>query len=148
MKALKKHVEIVHVTKSYEIPKVEIAENFKENSINEVHEPIIGGPLLNTAFTDSLDTPGLAIQPTDISGFQVNENNLLIEPDNLNIDNLLNENVKELDDFNFEITESHEQFVCDVCLKGFSKLQHLVMHLKKHTAMYTCSKCLKVSYFS
>lgn len=116
---------------------------------------LVGDPLLNVLLNDSLDNTNLVMPNIELNqmgvtlGSTLESQSLLLESDslNLNVDNLLTENVKELDHFNFEIGESQEQYVCDVCLKAFSKLHYLTQHLRKHTGRYTCQYCLKV-YFS
>lgn len=146
-KGLKKHIKIVHSGSLKNTFDKTSKTNFKKNEgISEKlkkTDAVIGGPLLNDVLTDSLDNSSIMLQ-TEISTFDLENQNILIESDNLNVDNILNENVKELEHFNFEIKETEEQFVCDICLKAFNKLKLLVQHLKKHTAKYFCYKCLKV----
>lgn len=141
-KGLKKHLKIVHCG-SDQISKT----SSKENDIaieTSGRREYIGGPLLNDMLTDSLDNSNIMLQQTEMSNFDLVDQNMLIESDNLSVDNILNGNVKELEHFNFEIDETEERFVCDVCLKAFNKLRLLVQHLKKHTAKYVCLKCTKI----
>ncbi|KAB0797969.1 hypothetical protein PPYR_08962 [Photinus pyralis] len=102
-------------------------------------ESIVGGPLLNSLLADSLDNTNLMLSNMDLN-LNVLENDAL----SLAVDNLLTENVKELDHFNFDITETQEQFVCDICLKVFTKLRYLIQHLRTHTGRFTCTYCLKI----
>lgn len=147
-KGLKKHVKVVHSgslgNTSDQINKTNLKDNEIINEKNRKKDAIIGGPLLNDMLTDSLDNSNIMLQQTEMSSFDLENQNMLIESDNLNVDNIFNENVKELEHFNFEIDETEERFVCDVCLKAFTKLKYLVMHLRKHTAKYFCYKCSKV----
>lgn len=101
---------------------------------------VLGGPLLNDVFTDSLDLP-----QNEFSQFHPNLDNQTLLLDNE--ENLDFGSVKDLDHFNFEIDDNQKHFVCDLCLKQFAKLKLLVEHLKSHTGKYTCFKCLKVCYF-
>lgn len=146
-KGLKKHVKIVHSgslgSTSEQINNSSINNNKifpKENK----RDCIIGGPLLNDILTDSLDNSNIMLQQTEMTNFDLDSQNILMEADILNVDNILTENVKEIEHFNFEIDETEERFVCDVCLKAFNKLNLLVMHLRKHTAKYFCHRCSKV----
>lgn len=117
----------------------------KLKDIKTKKDTVVGGPLLNDILTDSMDNTNLLLSQ---SGFDISftNENILMETDNLNVDNLLmSENVKELDHFNFELAENQEQFVCDICLKEFSKLKQLYLHLNKHTGKYYCKTCHKVN---
>lgn len=147
-KGLKKHIKIIHsgaLGSSYEkINKANLGQSDTISEKNKKRDAIIGGPLLNDVLTDSLDNSSVVLQQTEISSFELDNQNILIESDNLNVDNILNENVKDLEHFNFEIYETEEYFICDICLKAFNKLKLLVQHLKKHTAQYFCYKCSKV----
>ncbi|KAJ8940016.1 hypothetical protein NQ314_010847 [Rhamnusium bicolor] len=108
----------------------------------------VGGPLLlNNITADSLDNSTLLLPQTDLSQFDLsgieNQNTLLENENlNLNVDNILNDNVKQLDHFNFEINEPEmEQLICDICLKSFIKLKSLVQHIEQHTGKYLCYEC-------
>lgn len=106
-----------------------------------------GGPLLNIISNDSLDNSNMLLRQTEID-LNNDSTDALLETENLNVDNLLNEeNVRGLDHFNFDIDESTDQFVCDVCLKPFGKLPLLVQHMRLHTGQYTCLCCYKVNDF-
>lgn len=141
-KGLKKHVKIVHCSSLSNPPEQTSKAHPQVDDLvverTKRKDAVIGGPLLNDVLSDSLDNS------MEINSFDLENQNILIESDNLNVDNILNENVKELEHFNFELDETEEKFVCDVCLKSFNKLKLLVQHLKKHTAKYFCHKCLKV----
>lgn len=89
----------------------------------------LGGPLLNNFFTETLDNVNLLAASGDLS----------LDFENLNVGSC------ELDDFNFELGESKEQLVCDICLRPFGKLKHLVLHLKGHTGNFVCNICTKVN---
>lgn len=146
-KGLKKHLKVVHCNSLGNPPDQKATTNAKENEIvieRTRRKDDIGGPLLNDILADSLDNSNIMLQQTVINAFDMENQNMLIESDNLSVDNILNENVKQLEHFNFEIDETEERFVCDVCLKAFNKLKLLVQHLQKHTARYVCYKCLKV----
>lgn len=122
----------------------------KQTETKCVKDSVIGGPLLSDILTDSLDNTSMLLSHTELSSFDLNcvgNQSMLLETENLSVDNLFNENVKELDHFNFEIDENAEKFVCDICLKAFTKLQFLVQHLKKHTGKFACPRCLKVLVF-
>ncbi|KAK5646832.1 hypothetical protein RI129_005296 [Pyrocoelia pectoralis] len=133
-KRLRRHMKEVH----NETTAIKVRKN-TEADATKPKELIVGGPLLNDLLTDSLDNTNLILPNIELN-LNVLENDAL----NLSVDNLLNDNVKELDHFNFDITESQEQFVCDVCLKVFAKLKYLIQHLKKHTGRFTCGHCLKI----
>lgn len=100
----------------------------------------LGGPLLNMC----MDPSDLNLNQLDV-GLDTN-NLLLLDSDNLLVDNLLNDNVKDLDHFNFEIDDNQKQYVCDICLKQFNKVRLLIIHLRHHTGDFFCFKCLKVKY--
>lgn len=116
-----------------------------ESTINTPCKDVaLGGPLLNDMFTDSSD-----LQQADLNQFDLSmdNQNLLLDNDNLIVENLLSENVKDLDHFNFEIDDGQKQFVCDICLKQFTKVKLLIIHLRHHTGDFMCYKCLKVCYY-
>jgi hypothetical protein len=113
-----------------------------ESTINAPCKDVaLGGPLLNDMFTDSSD-----LQQADLNQFDLSmdNQNLLLDNDNLIVENLLSENVKDLDHFNFEIDDGQKQFVCDICLKQFTKVKLLIIHLRHHTGDFMCYKCLKI----
>lgn len=146
-KGLKKHIRIVHCSsfgKSHPTNKTGCKEIETVQENLKRCDTVIGGPLLNDVLVDSLDNSSIMLQQTELDNFDLENQNILIESENLNVDNILNENVKDLEHFNFEIDETDERFICDICLKAFSKLRLLVQHLKKHTAKYICYKCSKV----
>lgn len=122
----------------------------KQTEVRKTKDLVIGGPLLNDILADSMDNSNMLLTQMELNSFDISvmgNQSSLLESENLSVDNLLNENVKQLDHFNFEIDESQEQFVCDVCLKSFTKLRLLVQHLKKHTGKFTCHQCFKVGNF-
>lgn len=119
-----------------------IVEMEKDN--NNDKDALVGGPLLNDILSDSLDNTNVLLQQTDFD-MGLGNQNIMLETENLNVDNLLSDNVKELDHFNFEIDENQEQFICDICLKEFPKLRSLILHLNKHIGKYCCHICKKVS---
>lgn len=155
LQGLKKHLNIVHssngLAKTTDSRLPDKQPSTKQKEIVKIKESVIGGPLLNDILTDSLDNSNLILHQTEINNFDLNniENqNILVESDNLNVDNLLTDNVKGFDHFNFELDETQEQFICDVCLKAFTKLRLLILHLRKHTGRYTCPHCLTVSNYA
>ncbi|XP_072378905.1 uncharacterized protein [Diabrotica undecimpunctata] len=81
----------------------------------------------------------------DLSGIQ-NQNGLFeSENMNLNVEMILPENVKELDNFNFEIAPNeNEQPVCDICLKTFKNSKALILHMNVHAGKFVCFECNKV----
>ncbi|XP_072378904.1 uncharacterized protein [Diabrotica undecimpunctata] len=80
----------------------------------------------------------------DLSGIQ-NQNGLFeSENMNLNVEMILPENVKELDNFNFEIAPNeNEQPVCDICLKTFKNSKALILHMNVHAGKFVCFECNK-----
>lgn len=134
LKSLRRHVKLEHTK-----PIVTSTRSSILPLNNQKSKDVVGGPLLNDLLTDSLDNTNLVLP-----NIELNMNALESDAMNLAVDNLLTENVKELDHFNFEIAESQEQYVCDICLKVFSKLYYLLQHLKKHTGRFTCGYCLKI----
>lgn len=121
--------------------------NLTITKINPINKDIsVGGPLLNDILGDSLDNSNLTLQQTDLNSLELNyiESNILLDNENFNMDNLLNENVKELDHFNFELKDSVEDIVCDICLKVFTKLSNLIKHMVQHTGTFFCHTCKKV----
>uniref|UniRef100_A0A6P7F266 Zinc finger protein 62-like n=1 Tax=Diabrotica virgifera virgifera TaxID=50390 RepID=A0A6P7F266_DIAVI len=80
-----------------------------------------------------------------LSGIK-NENDLFeSENMNLNVEMILPENVKQLDNFNFEIAPNeNEQPVCDICLKTFKNKKMLVLHMNVHAGKFVCYECNKV----
>ncbi|KAJ8951838.1 hypothetical protein NQ318_019813 [Aromia moschata] len=151
---LNKHLRFVHgntpkksaeTTKDPQVP----APKQKERESKETTS--VGGPLLlNDIIPDSLDNSSLFLPQTDISQFDlssIDNQNILLESDNLNLnmDNILTENVKGLEPFNFEINVPETgQLVCDVCLKSFVKLRSLIMHIEQHTGKFLCYGCNRV----
>ncbi|XP_063902821.1 zinc finger protein 569-like [Zophobas morio] len=139
-KNLKNHMKFVHkvvfATTAPKPPKTVDAV-----AKTQCKDVALGGPLLNDIFTDSSD-----LQQSDLNQFDLNidNQNLLLDNDNLTVENLLNENVKDLDHFNFEIDDSQKQFVCDICLKQFTKVKLLIIHLRHHTGDFMCYKCSKI----
>lgn len=111
----------------------------------------VGGPLFNEILNDSFDNSNLAMPNLELNQFSLSlentvANQSILENDNLslNADILLADNVNEFDHFNFEIGESKEQHVCDICLKSFTKVLLLRLHMRMHTGTYTCHQCCKV----
>lgn len=139
-----KHLKIVHgngVLKNSVIFNKSNIVNLPKSDSN-TKDSLFGGPLLNDILMDSTDNTNLLLPQTSLTSQSV-----LLEDENLNVDNLFNDNEKCLDHFNFEIDENKEQFICDICLKEFSKLKFLIIHLNKHTGKYMCQKCFKVSRY-
>jgi hypothetical protein len=139
-KSLKSHLKIVH--KMYFSTSQPKSSKNVESTINAPCKDVaLGGPLLNDMFTDSSD-----LQQADLNQFDLSmdNQNLLLDNDNLIVENLLSENVKDLDHFNFEIDDGQKQFVCDICLKQFTKVKLLIIHLRHHTGDFMCYKCLKI----
>ncbi|RZC35583.1 PR domain zinc finger protein 15-like, partial [Asbolus verrucosus] len=138
--SLKSHLKIVHKS-SFATSQPKPTKNCESTSKVLCKDVALGGPLLNDMFTDSSD-----LQQADLNQFELNidNQNLLLDADNLIEENLLNENVKDLDHFNFEIDDSQKQFVCDICLKQFTKVKLLIIHLRHHTGDFVCFKCLKI----
>lgn len=145
---MKKHLKIVHANdKSLNTPKESNKEtntNLKFLSVNSTNrDALLGAPILNDMLTDGFESTNLLSQ----SQFEIGlpNQNMLLEVENLNVENIFNENERDLDHFNFEIDENKEQFICDICLKEFSRLKLLILHLNKHTGKYLCHSCHKVS---
>lgn len=147
---LKKHLKIVHgnnLTQTVETIKeaeITVAKKREQDS----KDASVGGPLLlNSITTDSLDNSSLLLPQTDLMRLDLNgiENqNIMMETENLNlnVDNIINENVKQLDHFNFELNELEpEQLICDICLKSFIKLKALIQHIQQHTGKFLCHEC-------
>ncbi|KAK9879634.1 hypothetical protein WA026_006699 [Henosepilachna vigintioctopunctata] len=136
-KSLKKHMNIVHNNNSLtktESPKIQSNQNIAK-------ELSLGGPLLNNLEPiDNLDNSNLLVPSLN----NLNEDFQNIGSENLNFENLLTDNVRALDHFNFEIGDCQEEFVCDICVKTFTKLHYLVQHLKRHTAENFCINCKKI----
>lgn len=133
----------MHGPKICEIDKVTKNKSAKDH----VKDSLVGGPLLNEVLTESLDNSNILLQQTDMEQFDIgniDNSNMLLDSENLGVDHLLTDNVKYLEHFNFDIDENQEQFLCDICLKSFSKLKLLVQHLKRHTGKYMCPHCLMV----
>lgn len=131
---MRNHLKLIHkVCFTNSAPKQSKA--VVSQSKPECRDVALGGPLLNDMFTDSSD-----LQQFDIGLDQ----NLLLDNDNLTVENLLSENVKDLDHFNFEIDDNQKQFICDICLKQFTKVKLLIIHLRHHTGDFMCTKCLKI----
>lgn len=154
---MKNHQKIVHNTPvSLTLTQTAVKNAKTKQTVNNEKDVSVGGPLLNDLFNcDSLDNSNLLLQSTsiinqfDITSNIDNQNHLFLDSDvnNLNVENLLNETVKGFDHFNFEIVDSQiKQYVCDICLKQFTKLKYLILHLKHHTADYMCQKCYKVRF--
>lgn len=101
---------------------------------------VLGGHLINDVLSDSFDLP-----QNELNQFNLNLDNQSLLFDNE--ENLDFGNVKDLDHFNFEIDDNQKHFVCDICLKQFTKLKLLVAHLKAHTGRFLCFQCLKVCFF-
>ncbi|KAF5281232.1 hypothetical protein FQA39_LY05118 [Lamprigera yunnana] len=135
LKDLRKHVKLKHKKHKSKVNTINklSCQNFKAK------DALVGGPLLNDLLNDSLDNTNLVLLNNEL-----NMNALESDTLNLAVDNLLTENVKELDHFNFEIGESQEQHVCDICLRVFTKLHYLRQHLRIHTGRFTCGHCLKI----
>lgn len=117
-----------------------LARTVSDSPPKSAKSQVVGGPLLNELFTESdLDNPNQMLSS--------DTTNLDLESDNFN--NLLGDDSvnKDLDQFNFEIEDENTNrlLVCDICIKQFSKLYHLVLHLKSHTGKFICTKCEKVS---
>ncbi|XP_019869816.2 PR domain zinc finger protein 15 [Aethina tumida] len=143
---LKKHLKIVHSSQLVQNPSSK-EPNLTITKINPINKDIsVGGPLLNDILGDSLDNSNLTLQQTDLNSLELNyiESNILLDNENFNMDNLLNENVKELDHFNFELKDSVEDIVCDICLKVFTKLSNLIKHMVQHTGTFFCHTCKKI----
>ncbi|KAF5307813.1 hypothetical protein FQR65_LT06685 [Abscondita terminalis] len=138
LKNLRKHIKLQHTK-----PIITNTINSTSSNTSTVNEKSkdarVGGPLLNDLLADSLDNTNLVLP-----NIELNMNSLENDALNLAVDNFLTDNVKELDHFNFEISESQEQYVCDICLKVFTKQHYLLQHLKKHTGRFTCGFCLKI----
>ncbi|VEN42218.1 unnamed protein product [Callosobruchus maculatus] len=162
-----KHMQIVHNKKTKLFNKENAAESYPLESVVTQKEQVtelpktqdacLGGPLLlNNIASESLDNSGLMHFEQGMCNLLENENPMsqgvmnqstMLESDNinLNVDSVLQENVKELDHFNFELGELEtEQLICDVCLKMFTKLKYLLMHLESHTGKFICYDCNKV----
>lgn len=108
----------------------------------------VGGPLLlNNITADSLDNSSLLLSQADLLRVDlkgIENQNIMMETENLNlnVDNIINENVKQLDHFNFELNElESEQLICDICLKSFGKLKSLIRHLEQYTGKFMCQQC-------
>lgn len=112
---------------------LQTASNFATKDI------VLGGHLINDAFTDSFDLPQNELNQVNLN---LDNQSLLFDTE----ENLDFGNVKDLDHFNFEIDDNQKHFVCDICLKQFTKLKLLVEHLKAHTGRFLCSRCLKVGF--
>ncbi|XP_044268277.1 PR domain zinc finger protein 15-like [Tribolium madens] len=132
-KALKNHLKIVH--KMFMTSSSKTSKSIVSPTKTDSRDVVLGGPLLNDMFTDSSD-----LQQFDL----LDNQNLLLDSDNLTVENLLNDNVKDLDHFNFEIDDSQKQFICDICFKQFNKMKLLIVHLRQHTGDFMCFKCLKI----
>ncbi|CAG9859529.1 unnamed protein product [Phyllotreta striolata] len=146
VKSYQKHVKIVHEKVITDKTPTQIAlksstSNNVEKSADLSNENYVGGPLLtNEVNYDSTDNTGLVLPQTDMD-----HQNMQFEQDNLNMESILSESVKDLDNFNFELVENDtEQFVCDICLKVFKKVKSLIQHMNKHTGKFTCIECNKV----
>lgn len=151
---LKKHLKIVHGNNL-----TQTAETIKEEEVSvakrkehDSKDASVGDPLLlNNITTDSLDNSSLLLPQTELMRLDLNgiENqNIMMETENLNlnVDNIINENVKQLDHFNFELNElESEQLICDICLKSFMKLKALIQHIEQHTGKFLCSECNMVN---
>ncbi|XP_018561356.1 PR domain zinc finger protein 15-like [Anoplophora glabripennis] len=147
---LKKHLKTVHGNNLKQT-----AETIKESEISNIKinehdskDTSVGGPLLlNNISADSLDNSSLLLSQSDLLKVDLNgiENqNIMMETENLNlnVDNIINDNVKQLDHFNFELKElESEQLICDICLKSFVKLKSLIQHLEQHTGKFLCHQC-------
>ncbi|EFA02991.2 hypothetical protein TcasGA2_TC010410 [Tribolium castaneum] len=132
-KGLNNHLKIVHKMLVTSSPKT--SKSVVTPPKTDCRDVVLGGPLLNDMFTDSSD-----LQQFDL----LDNQNLLLDNDNLTVENLLSDNVKDLDHFNFEIDDSQKQFICDICLKQFTKIKLLIVHLRHHTGDFMCYKCLKI----
>ncbi|CAG9829532.1 unnamed protein product [Diabrotica balteata] len=109
-----------------------------------------GDPFLLTGLpSDNIDIDNTTLildsNQLDLSGIQ-NQNGLFeSENMNLNVEMILPENVKELDNFNFEISPNeNEQPICDICLKTFKNSKALILHMNVHAGTFVCFQCNKV----
>lgn len=94
------------------------------------NENTFGGPLLNDNCFDNF-----LLQQTCTSNFNSIDNS-----------NILTENNDNEQLFDIEINcEENEKIICDICLKGYTKLKSLIEHLKIHTGQFYCKECNKVS---
>ncbi|CAH1982949.1 unnamed protein product [Acanthoscelides obtectus] len=166
-RSYQKHMHIVHNKKTKILHKENppeaklcqpaILEKEQIREVSKTQDSCLGGPLLlNSIASESLDNSGFQHFNQGMTSLLENENlisqgvmnqSTMLESDNmnLNVDSILQENVKELDHFNFELGESDtEQLICDVCLKIFTKLKYLLVHLESHTGKFICYDCNKV----
>ncbi|KAG5876662.1 hypothetical protein JTB14_027139 [Gonioctena quinquepunctata] len=151
-KGYQKHKKIVHnddTVKVFESEK-DLAPDPKKTLSSTPKDNSMGGPMLNEIMTDSLDNPSLVLPQNYLSEFDLsnieNQGKLLGNENlQLNTESILNENVKDLESFNFELKEpDNDQLMCDICLKSFKKLKLLILHMAQHTGRHTCHECNKV----
>ncbi|CAH0557098.1 unnamed protein product [Brassicogethes aeneus] len=147
-KNLQKHMKLIHSTNRIKNAPKETSSIPLIKGSMQCKDVSLGGPLLNVILNDSLDNSNFLIQKNEeLNQFNlanIDNHNTLMDTENFNVDNLLNDNVKELDHFNFELKDAEEDIVCDICLKVFVSLRSLIRHLGLHTGKYFCKECNKI----
>ncbi|XP_056632942.1 PR domain zinc finger protein 15-like isoform X1 [Diorhabda sublineata] len=153
-----KHMKFLHSTdvtldSSVQLnEKTNLTQNCDIKLQNFPKDAYIGGPLLfNELLNDSMDNNGLTLNSNmdtnhmDLAVIE-NHNNLFDNENlNLNMEYILPDNEREMDNFNFELAPpDNEQFVCDICLKPFKHLKALIWHMNMHIGNFTCFECDKV----
>lgn len=157
-----RHLKLIHSdTIVRNDPETGLVDNKKDKAKQKTskisnQENSDGEPLLTQYVSDNLDNSNSFLtQPEpDENIFDLDNydnQTALFDEDNLrlNLDVIGSATIKDLDELDIDAKHPNSDtndFVCDICLKRFSSVRLVALHLRFHAGQYFCSNCKRVSF--
>lgn len=154
-----RHLKLIHSdTIVRNDPETDLVDNKKDKvkqKINKLSKQD-GEPLLTQYVSDNLDNSNSFLtQPEPDENIFDLENygnqTALFDEDHLrlNLDVIGSATIKDLDELDIDAKHPNSDtndFVCDICLKRFSSVRLVALHLRFHAGQYFCSNCKRVRF--